>query len=62
MQSKIRSQPYFLTTQTSNPSYPLCLNNIFPNSQMITLPHSGHAYLVETDNNFYQILLSTNFI
>ncbi|HLO83961.1 MAG TPA: alpha/beta hydrolase [Nostocaceae cyanobacterium] len=38
------------------------LNSIFPNSQMITLPHSGHACLVETDINLYQILLSTNFI
>ncbi|WGV25795.1 alpha/beta fold hydrolase [Halotia branconii] len=38
------------------------LNNIFPNSQMITLPHSGHACLVETDVNLYKILLSAKFI
>ncbi|MDF5710352.1 MAG: alpha/beta hydrolase [Nostoc sp. S4] len=38
------------------------LSNIFPNSQIITLPNSGHACLVETDVNLYQILLSANFI
>ncbi|WP_373529943.1 alpha/beta fold hydrolase [Nostoc sp.] len=38
------------------------LNNIFPNSQTITLPHSGHACLVERDINLYEILLSANFI
>ncbi len=38
------------------------LNNIFPNSQTITLPHSGHACLVEKDINLYEILLSANFI
>ncbi|MGH1396310.1 MAG: alpha/beta fold hydrolase [Trichormus sp.] len=38
------------------------LSNIFPNSQLITLPHSGHACLVEMDVNLYQILLSANFI
>ncbi|OYD91529.1 alpha/beta hydrolase [Nostoc sp. 'Peltigera membranacea cyanobiont' 210A] len=38
------------------------LNNIFPNSQTITLPHSGHACLVERDINLYKILLSANFI
>ncbi|MEH1807150.1 alpha/beta fold hydrolase [Nostoc sp.] len=38
------------------------LNNIFPNSQTITLPHSGHACLVERDMNLYEILLSANFL
>jgi pimeloyl-ACP methyl ester carboxylesterase len=38
------------------------LSNIFPNSQIITLPHSGHACLVERDINLYRILLSANFI
>ncbi|WP_242054582.1 alpha/beta fold hydrolase [Nostoc sp. FACHB-190] len=38
------------------------LSSIFPNSQLITLPHSGHACLVEKDVNLYQILLSANFI
>jgi pimeloyl-ACP methyl ester carboxylesterase len=37
------------------------LNNTFPNSQTITLPHSGHAWLVERDINIYEILLSANF-
>lgn len=37
------------------------LSNIFPNSQIITLPHSGHACLVERDVNLYKILLSANF-
>ncbi|MEA5507542.1 alpha/beta fold hydrolase [Halotia wernerae UHCC 0503] len=37
------------------------LSNIFPNSQIITLPHSGHACLVERDVNLYEILLSANF-
>ncbi len=38
------------------------LSNIFPNSQIIVLPHSGHACLVEKDVNLYKILLSANFI
>lgn len=38
------------------------LSNIFPNSQIITLPNSGHACLVQNDVNLYQILLSANFI
>jgi pimeloyl-ACP methyl ester carboxylesterase len=38
------------------------LSNIFPNSQIITLPHSGHACLVQNDVNLYQILVSSNFI
>ncbi|MEH2069687.1 MAG: alpha/beta hydrolase [Nostoc sp.] len=38
------------------------LSHIFHNSQIITLPHSGHACLVEADVNLYQILLSANFI
>lgn len=38
------------------------LNNIFPNSQTITLPRSGHVCLVERDINLYEILLSANFI
>ncbi|WP_427162921.1 alpha/beta fold hydrolase [Aliinostoc sp. HNIBRCY26] len=38
------------------------LSNIFPNSQIINLPHSGHACLVEKDVNLYQILVSVNFI
>ncbi|BBD60697.1 hypothetical protein NIES2109_34960 [Nostoc sp. HK-01] len=38
------------------------LGYIFLNSQIITLPHSGHACLVEKDVNLYQILLSANFI
>lgn len=38
------------------------LSNIFPNSQIITLPNSGHACLVQNDVNLYKILLSANFI
>ncbi|MEA5626999.1 alpha/beta hydrolase [Nostoc sp. UHCC 0251] len=38
------------------------LSSVFPNSQIITLPHSGHVCLVERDVNLYQILLSANFI
>lgn len=37
------------------------LSNIFPNNQIITLPHSGHACLVERDVNLYQLLLAANF-
>lgn len=37
------------------------LSNIFPNTQIITLPHSGHACLVEEDVNLYEILLSAKF-
>ncbi|MEH1823076.1 MAG: alpha/beta hydrolase [Nostoc sp.] len=37
------------------------LSNIFLNSQIINLPHSGHACLVERDVNLYQLLLSAKF-
>ncbi|MEH2032663.1 MAG: alpha/beta hydrolase [Nostoc sp.] len=37
------------------------LSHIFLNSQIINLPYSGHACLVERDINLYQLLLSANF-
>lgn len=38
------------------------LAKIFSNTQMKILPHNGHACLVETDVNFYEILKTENFI
>lgn len=38
------------------------LTQIFPNSRLITLPHSGHACLVEADINLYKLLLAEKFI
>ncbi|RUT01521.1 hypothetical protein DSM106972_066180 [Dulcicalothrix desertica PCC 7102] len=38
------------------------LASIFPNSHLITLPHSGHACLVEADVNLYKILIEEKFI
>lgn len=38
------------------------LASIFPNSHLITLPHSGHACLVEADVNLYKILDTQKFI
>ncbi|MBE9077722.1 alpha/beta hydrolase [Romeria aff. gracilis LEGE 07310] len=33
-----------------------------PNAQMVVLPHSGHACLLETDVNLYEILHRADFI
>ncbi|KOP26238.1 hypothetical protein AMR41_11675 [Hapalosiphon sp. MRB220] len=38
------------------------LTKIFPNSQLVVLPYSGHACLVETDVNLWQILEAENFL
>ena len=38
------------------------LAEVFPNSQTITLPHSGHACLVETDINLLTLLRTANFL
>ncbi|NJR17528.1 MAG: alpha/beta hydrolase [Calothrix sp. CSU_2_0] len=38
------------------------LNNLFPNSNIVNLPNSGHACLLEAEINLYNILKSTNFI
>ncbi|MDF5732096.1 MAG: alpha/beta hydrolase [Rhizonema sp. PD38] len=38
------------------------LAKIFPHPQVVTLPHSGHACLVEEDVNLYQILLAESFL
>lgn len=38
------------------------LARIFPNAQVVTLPHSGHACLLETDVNLYEIMQSQNFL
>ncbi|OKH52104.1 alpha/beta hydrolase [Calothrix sp. HK-06] len=38
------------------------LNKIFPNSDLIILPHSGHACLVEDSVNLYKLLLAHKFI
>lgn len=38
------------------------LTKIFPNSHLTTLPHSGHACLVEENINLYKLLLNEKFI
>jgi pimeloyl-ACP methyl ester carboxylesterase len=38
------------------------LVNIFPNSKMVVLPNSGHACLLETDTNLYEIMKANNFL
>ncbi|BAZ42070.1 alpha/beta hydrolase fold protein [Calothrix sp. NIES-4101] len=38
------------------------LNQLFPNSQIVTLPNSGHACLLEADINLYKILKVNNFL
>ncbi|MEM7590381.1 MAG: alpha/beta hydrolase [Cyanobacteria bacterium P01_A01_bin.83] len=38
------------------------LVNLLPQSQMTVLPQSGHACLIETDINLYQILVAQNFM
>lgn len=38
------------------------LAKIFPQATLVTLPHSGHACLVEEDINLYQIMKANNFI
>jgi len=38
------------------------LVNAFPNSEMVVLPNSGHACLLEADVNLYEIMKSQNFL
>ena len=38
------------------------LAKIFPQPTVVTLPHSGHACLVEKDINLYQIMQANNFV
>ena len=38
------------------------LAKIFPQATVVTLPHSGHACLVEKDINLYQIMEANNFV
>ncbi len=38
------------------------LARIFPNARFVTLPHSGHACLLEADVNLYEIMRSENFL
>lgn len=38
------------------------LARILPNTQVVTLPHSGHACLVEEGVNLYEIMQSENFL
>jgi len=38
------------------------LVKIFPNAQLVTLPSSGHACLLEADVNLYEIMQSENFL
>ncbi len=37
------------------------LVSILPNAKLVTLPHSGHACLLESDTNLYDILKENNF-
>ncbi len=38
------------------------LANILPNSQMLVLPYSGHACLLEKEINLYDILAKNDFL
>lgn len=38
------------------------LAKIFPYGKVVTLPHSGHACLIETDINVYEIMQANNFV
>lgn len=38
------------------------LSKIFPAAQVVVLPHSGHACLIEADMNLYQILQAEHFV
>ncbi len=38
------------------------LVNILPNAKKVTLPHSGHACLLETDVNLYDVMKTHNFL
>jgi pimeloyl-ACP methyl ester carboxylesterase len=38
------------------------LANIFPNCKTVTLPNSGHACLLESDTNLYDILKANDFL
>ena len=38
------------------------LARIFPQATVVTLPHSGHACLVEPDIDLYQIMQANNFV
>lgn len=38
------------------------LAKIFPQATVVTLPHSGHACLVEKDLNLYQIMEANSFV
>lgn len=38
------------------------LARIFPNSQVVTLPNSGHACLAQEDVNLYKIMQAENFL
>lgn len=38
------------------------LAELFPNAQIVTLPHSGHACLVESEVNLLQILQTASFL
>ena len=37
------------------------LTNLLPHAKMTVLPQSGHACLLETDINLYEILVKENF-
>ncbi len=38
------------------------LVNLLPEAKMVVLPHSGHACLLETETNLYNILLEQDFL
>lgn len=38
------------------------LVNILPNAKIVVLPQSGHACLLETDTNLYEIMKANNFL
>ncbi|MBV9385652.1 MAG: alpha/beta fold hydrolase [Chroococcidiopsidaceae cyanobacterium CP_BM_ER_R8_30] len=61
------TQPVLLIASQSDTLLPSVaeakrLSRIFPNATVVTLPHSGHACLLEADVNLYEIMQSVNCI
>lgn len=61
------TQPILLLASTQDrllPSFAEAqrLANILPNSEIVVLPESGHACLLETDMNLYKIMKAHNFL
>ncbi|EHC12892.1 alpha/beta fold hydrolase [Fischerella thermalis] len=61
------NQPVLLVASTQDRLLPSLaeaqrLANILPNSKVVVLPESGHACLLETDINLYEIMKANDFL